>query len=219
MNWGRVTVTFLLLRKNVKQLKQFIIGGAEPDQRREYLIGIKQELAKLSPEKYNLIKTIATENDRFIIKNLSKSNVSIENDYTVVYYSIPDTDIVLHEDIEYFRLIPNRYFIHNEDVTAKSMRGQEKSNIPWILYDSVHNIHFVIHDEKTEVIHLDEAIHDTRVERVDMFTESDHGWFIGIYKALEEMKKNEEEILRQQRILEEQMREERRKACILSKYA
>lgn len=206
---NRTTMTFLLLRKNTKLLKEYINKGHDAEvrsQRREYIISLKQELAALSPERYNLIKTVATEIDRFIIKQITQNYVPYdEKDFHIIQHIIQGTNIVLREEVVHHYLMGRMW----DDRTSekKSMRDQPPSEDPWILYDKIHNIHFLIYDEKTVV------------DKVELFTGREHGWFIGIFKALQEMKVAEEEIMKQQRVLEELRKEERRKAGILSKYS
>ncbi|AMM43721.1 hypothetical protein FDG95_gp156 [Pectobacterium phage vB_PcaM_CBB] len=210
MSWNRTTMTFLLLRKNTKLLNEYISKGHDAEvrsQRREYIISLKQELAALPPERYNLIKTVATEIDRFIIKDITKNYVPYdEKDYHVMQHIIQGTNIVLREEVVHHYMMP-RMWLDTSEKAKNTMRGQPPSEDPWILYDKIHNIHFLIYDEKTVV------------DKVDLFTGREHGWFIGIFKALQEMKEAEEEIMKQQRVLEELRKEERRKAGILSKYS
>lgn len=209
MSWNRTTITFLLLRKNTKLLKEYISKGHDAEvrsQRREYIISIKQELAALPAARYNLIKTIATEIDRFIIKDITQNYVPYdEKDYHVIQHIIQGTNIVLREEVVHHYLM-GRMWMDTSEV-KNTMRGQPPSEDPWILYDKIHNIYFLIHDDKTVV------------DKVDLFTGREHGWFICIFNALKEMKQAEEEILKQQRVLEELRREQRRKEGILSKYS
>lgn len=206
---NRTTMTFLLLRKNTKLLKEYINKGHDAEvrsQRREYIISLKQELAALSPERYNLIKTVATEIDRFIIKQITQNYVPYdEKDFHVIQHIIQGTNIVLREEVVHHYLMGRMW--NDRTSEKKSMRDQPPSEDPWILYDKIHDIHFLIYDEKTVV------------DKVELFTGREHGWFIGIFKALQEMKVAEEEIMNQQRVLEELRKEERRKAGILSKYS
>lgn len=208
----RMTLMFLLLRKNVKQLRHFINSSIENeirDQRREYIIGLKAELAKLSPAKYNLLKTISNEIDRFSIKQITRDYVKDEqHDMVMVRYLISGTDIEVRKEYDY----PNRYQhmlmgLSIREEPKLSPRGKEPDQDPWVIYDKIHNIHFLIFDDKTIV------------DKVELFTGNDHVWFISVYNALNDAKEAEEEILRQQRLIEEKLREERRKEGILSKYS
>lgn len=211
MTWTKMILIFLLLRKNVKQLNEFIESHDKriKSQRRSYIIGLKCELASLPRQKYNLLKSIATEIDRFSIKEITKEIITHNNDYNAkmhsILYCIEGTNIVVDtEELSNNYFVPSSYIKNEEKI---SLRGEKSNIIPWILYDNVHDIHFIIKDECTIV------------NDVVLFENDEHMWFIDIFKTVKIMKIAEDEIIKQQQLLEQQLAEERKKEDIFSKYS
>lgn len=205
---NRMTLTFLLLRKNVKQIREFLLSTAEPrvrSSRRKYIIGIKEELAKLSPSKYNLIKAIATNFSRFEIKKIRTSYMPSmsHNEFHTVVNFIDDTDIEISRSVESFY----HPFMETQRTSKTSKRGMSPSSEPWIIHDTELNLYFLIYDDKTVV------------DQVELFVHSDHEWFISIYQELQKAKEAEDEIMKQQQEMLEKQRIERKKEGILSKYS
>ncbi|AFC21601.1 hypothetical protein GAP32_151 [Cronobacter phage vB_CsaM_GAP32] len=205
---NRITLTFLLLRKNVKQIREFLLSTSESrvrSSRRKYIIGIKEELAKLSLSKYNLIKAIATNFSRFEIKKLKTNYVPnrIHEEFHTIINVIDGTDIEVSRSVSSFY----SSFMTNENDLKISKRGIPPSKDPWVIYDNELDLYFLIYDDKTIV------------DDVELFTDSDHEWFISIYRELQKAKEAEDEIMKQQQEMLEKQRIERKKEGILSKYS
>lgn len=210
MKLNQKTIAFLLLRKNTKLLKEYISETQNPavrDQRRDYIIGIKRSLSALSPDRYNLFKTIATEIDRFVIKGITERfNPHTEPKFNVVQYVIQGTDIVVREEIQNNNLI-EYYKRITYDEEGFFTNIEEETEQPRILYDKILNIYFLIYTNKTVV------------DDVVLFTDHEHLWFAEIFNALQEVKNAEEEIIKQQQVMEALRKEKQRKESILSKYS
>ena len=196
---NKMTLTFLLLRKNVKQLRQYLNDA--PDKktrstRRKYLLEIKAELSKLSYSRYNLIKTIANNIDQFSIKNVVQDyRYDRDLERSWIDFVIQGTDIVLKS------VGQKRYYINRID------NIDDDNPMPKVLYDKINNIYFLLYSDCTIV------------DGVKLFDKKEHVWFSEVFEALEQAKNAEQHIIEQQRLLEEKMREERKKEGILSKYS
>lgn len=193
-------ILFLILRKNTKLLKEYVsaVGaGRVRCNRRQHIIFMKSQLASLPMKKYNLLKTIATDVNRFDILTPVRA---FDQSSEVVRLMIPETDIVLKS-------------FHN---SVQIMRGMYRSSAfgetvddpdPRILHDKILNHYFILEAKQTTI------------QNVVLFGGSDHAWFEDVYNAIKDAKDAEEEIMRQQKIMEELRVVEKFKEGILDKYS
>lgn len=127
-----ITIIFLLLRKNSKMLGEFVNDNNSPKVkacRRKQIIDLKGKLAGLKPSQYMLIKTIATELQRFDILEPTRKFYANESKVTFVA-----NDKVL------------------KTVSTTAMYGGSASEPdPIIIHDKVHGIHFVLSNDNTIV--------------------------------------------------------------------
>lgn len=193
-------ILFLILRKNTKLLKEYVsaVGAARVRcQRRQHIIFMKSQLASLPTKKYNLLKTIATDVNRFDILTPVRA---FDRDSEIVRLMIPETDIVLKSMYHSIEIIRGMY-----RSSAYGETGDEPD--PRILHDKILNHYFILEEKQTTI------------QNVVLFGGSDHAWFEDVYNAIKDAKDAEEEIMRQQKIMEELRVVEKFKEGILDKYS
>jgi hypothetical protein len=196
--FSNMKLMFLILRKNTKLLNEFIYAIPTPRiraQRRSHIIFMKNKLAELSTKKYNLLKTIATNVNRF---DILKPIRAFDRNTEIVKLIIPDTEIV----IKSFYDSRIRAYHH------PAMYGSsEEDPDPRILHDKILNHYFILESKQTTI------------QEVVLFGGNDHLWFEAVYDAIKDAKDAEEEILKQQKIMEEMRILEKFKEGILDKYS
>jgi hypothetical protein len=123
---------FLILRKNTKLLNEYVKSGQTKqlrNNRRANIIYMKSLLSALPARKYNLLKTIATDVNRFeILKPVREFTPQSD----IVNVIIPGTNIVLST---YDKLS----YVHKNSNTPD----------PQILYDTILNHYFILEETRT----------------------------------------------------------------------
>lgn len=183
---------FLILRKNTKLLNEYVKSGETKrikSNRRSHLIHMKCLLSALPPRQYNLLKTIATNVNRFEIITPVRE-FSPQSDIAKVI--IPGTDIVLST---YSRM-----------AYINSSKKSEKPD-PHILHDTILNHYFILEETRT------------LIKDVTLFSNLDHQWFTDVFNAIKDAKDAETEIIKQRNIMAELRKIEKYKEGILDKYS
>ena len=190
-NMNRMTLMFLLIKKNTKLLREFIdcptMGNPQ-----KYLVKLKSDIAALPVEQYNLLKAIACNITRFKLSEPVQDFSKKEGNETVVRLMIHGTDKVL-EEYNYVQQI------------ELSMHGGYPKIV--ILHDTQLGIHFVAYD------------YMTAVDNVVIFTDQAHDWFLEVLAAINVALKAEEEASKERERFIAQQEEIQKKQRILQKYS
>jgi len=194
--FSNMKLMFLILRKNTKLLKEFI--NAIPTarvraQRRSHIIFMKSQLSSLPMKKYNLLKTIATNVNRFDILTPIRA---FDRNSEIVRLMIPETDVVLKTYLQSVHHMRTAIYGHTNDDPD-----------PRILHDTILNHYFILENKQT------------KIQDVVLFGGADHVWFEEVYNAIKDAKDAEAEIIKQQKIMEELRIVEKFKDGILDKYS